>query len=503
VRKVQKTRPDLLISLAGARPEILDDCPTERIRFQSLGWALLITSGMATVSMWFALDNVLGLNVVAAFFGAVLWGLIILGIDRWLITSMPLGSTRRFWIALPRLVLAILLGTLISTPIVLRIFQSEINAQITVIKAQQANNYLKDQQKGQVDAQVAYWTKDVNNLNSVIVSKGQVTINPANDPEVKGLTAQKARAVSLQQMYYNEWQCQLYGGTGCTAPKGNGVLAQASHENYLNATSQVNQLTAQIGQRDAALQAETAQSQAARLQEAQGQLPAAKSQLAQATAEKNTLQAQFDASNEKANGLLIRLQALSQLTDKGATLSAARFLLFLLFLVIECLPVTVKLFQQPGNYERILAEAQEDELWRARQRYTRRPARGAAGASAPTLVNFSPPGGGNGRSRGEAREREQARMDEERQRDQARDAAIRDMWQRDAPAWAGGTSAGERPAARPAPAVSEDSREVAGLDDAALRAMADLPDARPDDRGYADPRRNGSRRELSYGDDEL
>src|SRR5215472_9413976 len=108
------TRPHLLISLAGARPEILADCPTERIKFQSLGWALLITSGMATVSMWFALDNVLGLNVVAAFFGALLWGLIILGIDRWLITSMPPGSSRRFWIALPRVLLAILLGTLIS-----------------------------------------------------------------------------------------------------------------------------------------------------------------------------------------------------------------------------------------------------------------------------------------------------------------------------------------------------------------------------------------------------
>ena len=34
--------------------------------------------------------------------------------------------------------------------------------------------------------------------------------------------------------------------------------------------------------------------------------------------------------------------------------TGARILLFLLFLVIECLPVTVKLLQQPGNYEQIL-----------------------------------------------------------------------------------------------------------------------------------------------------
>ena len=36
--------------------------------------------------------------------------------------------------AIPRLVLALLLGSIISTPIVLRIFQSGINGQITVIK---------------------------------------------------------------------------------------------------------------------------------------------------------------------------------------------------------------------------------------------------------------------------------------------------------------------------------------------------------------------------------
>jgi hypothetical protein len=491
-----KGHPGVLTSLAGARPEILDDCPTERIKFQSLGWALLITSGMAVVSMWFALDSVLGLNVVVAFLGAALWGLVILGIDRWLITSMPLGSSRRFWIALPRVVLAILLGTLISTPIVLRIFQSEINAQIVVIKAQQANSYLKSQQRGQVDAQVTRWTNDVNNLEGIIVSKGSKTINPANDAQVKGLTDERTSEVALQQQYYNAWQCQLYGGKTCSAPKGNGQLAQASHASYLAATAQVNDLTARINARDAALQNENSQSQAARLQFARSQLPAAQAQLQAATTEKNTLQAQFNASNLKTNGLLIRLEALSQLTSKGFTLNAARWLLFLLFLTIECLPVTVKLLQRPGNYEHILAEVQQDELWQAQQRYGRRPARGGGGTEAETLVNLSRPGQGNGASRQEARAQEQARR-------VARDAAIRDLWKRDAPPWAGGTSAGERAATRSTVPASDDSREMAQLDDAALRGMDD-PSAGRADAGWSfDPGRNGSGSELSYGDDEL
>src|SRR5947207_1427128 len=116
----------LLIALSGAREEILERCPTERLKFQSLGWAILITSGIAVMSMWFALTSVLGLNPVLSFPIAVLWGLVIMGIDRWLVTSMQGGGSRKWAMALPRLVLALLLGSLISTPLVLRIFQSEI-----------------------------------------------------------------------------------------------------------------------------------------------------------------------------------------------------------------------------------------------------------------------------------------------------------------------------------------------------------------------------------------
>ena len=75
----------------------------------------------------------------------------------------------------------------------------------------------------------------------------------------------------------------------------------------------------------------------------------------------NQLQASFFASNQAAHGILIRLEALSQLSNGNFTVTAARFLLFLLFLVIECLPVTVKLLQRPGLYEEAMEHAREAE----------------------------------------------------------------------------------------------------------------------------------------------
>jgi len=168
---------EFLITLSGARPEILARCPTERIKFQSLGWAILITCVMATVSMWFALSSAMGINAVAALPVAALWGLVIMGIDRWLVTSMPIEGKRKLFVALPRLVMALLLGSLISTPIVLRIFESEINNQISIMKDQSEANFLNSQQHSSIQAQITQWQNTVNSLEQVIDSRGAKPLN--------------------------------------------------------------------------------------------------------------------------------------------------------------------------------------------------------------------------------------------------------------------------------------------------------------------------------------
>ena len=356
-------RTGFLIAISGARPDVLDRCPTERIKFQSLGWAILITCGVATVSMWFALTSAMGFNPVLSFPVAILWGLIILGIDRWLVTSMPLDGKRKLLIAAPRLALAILLGTLISTPIVLRIFASEINNQISVIKENNEAAFLNSQQDGAVQARVTKWQSTVNNLQQVIDSHGAKPINPASDPVVQGLTTQLGNERKVAATDYHAWQCQLYGG--CGAPKGSGPLAAASEKRYNDDEAQIATLTEKIQAREQALQATDANSQQNRLQQAKSALPAAQAELTAAQGEENALLNNFQGTNNAANGLLIRLKALDQLSAGSSTLQAARFLLFLLFLVIEVLPVTVKLLQPEGNYERILRREIANELSRA------------------------------------------------------------------------------------------------------------------------------------------
>jgi len=451
---------NFLISLAGAHRVLLDQVPTERVRFQSLGWALLITAGIAAISMWFALTSALGLNSFLAFPMAVLWGLIILGIDRWLVTSMPLASPGRWAVAVPRLLLSLLLGTLISTPFVLRIFQSEINAQITVIQSQRANTFLQEAQHSQSAMAVTRLNSEVTNLQNVISSGGAAPINPASDPDVKALTTQRTQAVSLQQTYYAQWQCQLYGGSGCTVPKGNGPLAQAAHATYVNETQQVNSLNQQILNRESALEAASTKSRSTRLAQARSDLPSVQAQLMAAKQRQQGLLANFAAANASDTGLLIRLQALGQLAGSDAALNAARFLLFLLFLVIECLPVTVKLLQRPGTYERVLDEAAASELREARRAYRLRPRSASVEARLAAELPGTPA---------------------------ARQLALRDIWRIPDPAH------GAEPAATE-PVPSGETETDALLMDMALRQM-------PDSRSVIINGSSGI--ELRYGDDDL
>src|SRR5262245_17757892 len=115
----------LLQVLSGAHPEVLERCETDRRKFQGIGGAVLTTGVLAAVSMTFALHSMLEVPLVIAVPASLAWGLAILSLDRWLVGSMQAGEPRRWLIAAPRILMAVLLGLAISTPLVLQIFKPE------------------------------------------------------------------------------------------------------------------------------------------------------------------------------------------------------------------------------------------------------------------------------------------------------------------------------------------------------------------------------------------
>ncbi|WP_171064035.1 DUF4407 domain-containing protein [Actinomadura soli] len=446
---------DFLVSLSGARPDVLKQCPSDRVKFEGVGGAVLTTSVLATLSMWFALNSAVGVHPLLAVPVALVWGLIIMSLDRWLVSTIPAEGARRWKLAAPRLVMALLLGAVISTPLVLQIFHAEIDAQIVEIRQRRADTFLRGQERSSVGQQVAAWRKTVTDLQRVVSSNGDVPLDPSADPRIRGLTGQRDAAQRQADTSYRKWQCQLYGGEGCTR-KGDGPLARASQEDYRKARAQVDALNSQIEQRKRQLTRDDDGAKRARLDQARTELPKAQAQLDAANRRQNDLQQSFDARNEANKGLLLRLQALNEVSGRDSTLQTAQFLLFLLFLMIECLPVAVKLMMRPGNYEKILKLVADQEIWEAR---------GAYGARYPR----------SGPAPDQAAAPDQAT---------APDSGIRDIWYNQESLSAQDPFASRAPAPRsePAEAMADPASgleaaafngESHSIDDAALRGMKD------------------------------
>lgn len=113
---------------AGAHQKLLQQFPSEHTKYAGLGGVILATFVLAALSAGYAIYSVFG-NWIWTLAFALIWGLIIFNFDRFLVSTMrKYGVSRRkqFWMAVPRLALALLIGLTIARPLELKIFEKEI-----------------------------------------------------------------------------------------------------------------------------------------------------------------------------------------------------------------------------------------------------------------------------------------------------------------------------------------------------------------------------------------
>src|SRR5688572_26193285 len=117
---------------SGAHQKLLKQYPSEHTKYSGLGGVLLATFVLASLSAGYALYSIFG-NAIAAFAFAIIWGLIIFNFDRFLVSTMRkygVSPKKQFWMAVPRIVLALLIGVIIARPLELKIFEKEINTKV-------------------------------------------------------------------------------------------------------------------------------------------------------------------------------------------------------------------------------------------------------------------------------------------------------------------------------------------------------------------------------------
>ncbi|MFG2073796.1 DUF4407 domain-containing protein [Nonomuraea maritima] len=384
-----------LIILSGARQDVLKELGKqdgERARFIGLGGAILTTACLAALAMMFALTSAVKTPLPLAIAIGLAWGVVILGLDRWLTTSLPIRGGRRFWIALPRVLLALLLGFVISTPLVLQIFKPEIDATVLDIKQERLDEFTRAQQTGETGKRIETMEKRVTELEAVVASRGETALDPASDRRIQELEKSRKEAVKQRDTFYDEWQCQLYVGPPQCAKKGPGPLARAAEQAYRRAAARVNDVERQIQQRRDQLAGTQATGRARRLQAAEDELPKVRTELERLTREQANMHGRFVVENQNSDGLLLRLQALGQVSEGNATLTMARLLLFLFILVIECLPVLVKLMQRPGPYDKIESTLDKNHVRKVLDNIRDTPGRTRSFSSSYEALDYYDPG---------------------------------------------------------------------------------------------------------------
>ena len=291
---------------SGANKAILNRTPTEMNRYVGIGATIFFTGLFAMIASSYAIYTVFDSYPIAIAFG-LLWGLMIFNLDRYIVSTMKRKGKffRDFGMAFPRLALAVLIAVVIAKPLELKIFESEIDAEIALM--QQENKKAQEDlvMSRYVDA-ITKQESDIANLKSEIQVKTDVRDRLANEAIIEA------------------------DGTGGTQQRNMGPIYAIKKQEADNA--------------DAELQALIAQSTPL--------IEAKQEDLAALNERMN--QDMISLENATLSGFAARLEALDRLSDKSQIIYLASIFIMLLFIAIETAPIFVKLISERRPYDYVL-----------------------------------------------------------------------------------------------------------------------------------------------------
>lgn len=133
---------------AGVNRKQVRQCQTEYAKYAGQGGLILFTGLMAALSGGYAFFTIFCSTSLAIAFG-IFWGLLIFNLDRFIVNTMYTDgkhtiSGYELLAGLPRIVIAIFLGIVISTPLELKIFEDRIESQIAKDNKRRAIDLLNE-----------------------------------------------------------------------------------------------------------------------------------------------------------------------------------------------------------------------------------------------------------------------------------------------------------------------------------------------------------------------
>lgn len=287
--------------LATAEKEIIKDCAIDRNRYAITGFTVLGTWMFATLAWTYFFSTVVSSWYYAIPLGIFMGG-IILGIDRALIKGINAQNKQKFWPLIIRGLLAITIGTFMTQPALLYLFDKEIHVQISLDNEQKKRDKLQ-QQDSFFAAQ----------KNSLLLQKATLQ---------QGLNNKYNEVADARNNFIAETD-----GTGGSGKIGLKDIAKAKENEYEKLDAQYQQMDIETKQKlypvDSAL-----------------------------SAIEVSKQKELAAFNALLNdGFLTRIEALHNLIKNNAAAEFRYYLLIVILVLIELMPVIAKILLPNGTYD--------------------------------------------------------------------------------------------------------------------------------------------------------
>lgn len=296
---------EFLWTCAGVNKKIIRQCPTEYAKYAGSGGTILFTALMAMLSGGYAMYFVFHSERIAIAFG-VFWGLLIFNLDRFIVNTMysdglPTISWGEIRSGLPRIIMAIFLGVVISTPLEMKIFEDRINSQL-----------IKDNIRR-------------TNVTRAEAEKGNKPLIERRDALEKERAAISTRLASANKELKEEGE-----GSALSGKAGHGQI-------YADKEANRNAIQMELNDWDNAHKTE--------LKEIKQQIF------------NNSTKIDADiAKGNDENGFCVRYEAFANIKAANMPLEIVSIVIMLLFIIIETAPTFFKMMMSSGEYDDKLRE---------------------------------------------------------------------------------------------------------------------------------------------------
>lgn len=306
-----------LLICSGSNIHILKKTPSEWNKFAGIGGIILFTAVFATLSAGYAMYTIFDNIWVSSAF-AVLWGLMIFNLDRYIVSSIRKTGTwgNQLLMSIPRLILAGFLGIIISKPLELKIFEKEVNKQLNTI-IQRNKTQLQAEMNGRILQQSGPFETEKKQINDKIL-----TYQAAYD----------SASVELEKEILGKQSGLTSGkvGFGSNAKRKQELKEQRrlDLENYRK--------------------------------EIQPRLDYLDKEISKVYTNIESERNKTETFEDKFNGFAARLQALDELGKNSPIMATAALFIMGLFIALEISPVLVKLISAVGPYDYLLEKTEND-----------------------------------------------------------------------------------------------------------------------------------------------